>query len=122
MPETTTQDRVAAYLEEVRADADDEAAGLTAERDVPRLLAALEAVLAQHQPGRIAVLGALCSRHKDHRYFSITSTEAADVTACPDCAATVYVSCEGCGLPMRLDSCPARAAISRELSGEVPGA
>ena len=122
MTETTTQDRVAAYLEEVRADADDEAAGLTAERDVPRLLAALEAVLAQHQPGRIAVLGALCSRHKDHRYFSITSVEAAGVTACPDCTATVYDSCTGCGSPVPMDSCPARAAIIRELPGVVPGA
>jgi hypothetical protein len=43
-------DRVAAYLAEVRRDAYDEAAGLgptrrAAKRDVPRLLAAVEAVL-----------------------------------------------------------------------------
>ena len=84
---------------------------------------AVEAVLAQHQPGRVVVLGALCSRHEAHRHFSITSTEAADVTACQDCAATVYVYCTGCGPSASLDSCPARTAISRELPREgKPGA
>lgn len=90
--------------------------------ELARYRKAVEAVLAQHQPGRVAILGALCSRHKDHRYFSITSTEAADVAACPDCAPHVYVSCEGCGPQKPLDSCPVRSAIIRELPGEVPGA
>ena len=43
---------------------------------------------------------------------------AADVTACPDCPATVYVSCAGCGPHVPLDSCPVRTAISAALLGE----
>jgi hypothetical protein len=80
--------------------------------DVPRLLTAVEAVLAQHQPGRIVILGALCPRHENHRHFSITSLEAADVVACEECAATVYDSCAGCGPQISLDLCPTRAVIA----------
>jgi hypothetical protein len=121
-----TPDPVAVYLavvrEDLRSGYSEAAADRIREQHLPALLAAVEAVLAQHQPGRIAVLGVLCSRHKDHRYFSITSVEAAGVTACPDCTATVYDSCTGCGLPVPMDSCPTRTAISRELLGKVPGA
>jgi len=88
------------------------------EEGIARLVAAVDAILAQHQPGPVVVLGALCPRHEAHRHFSITSAEVADVTACPDCPATVYVSCAGCGRPVRLDSCPARSAITRALTGE----
>jgi hypothetical protein len=91
---------------------------VAARSDVPRLVAAVVAILAQHQPGRIVLLGALCSRHEAHRLFSITAEEAADVRDCPDCAAAVFASCTGCGAGMRLDSCPARMAITRELTGE----
>jgi hypothetical protein len=87
---------------------------------VPRLLAAVEAVLAQHQPGRVVILGALCRQHEAHRHFSITSAEAEAVTACPSCTATVHVTCTGCGAPASLDFCPARNAIARELLGEEP--
>lgn len=83
--------------------------------DVPRLSAAVEAVLKPHQPGPVVILGALCPRHENHRYFSITAVEAADVAACQECGATVYDSCTGCGPQVRLDSCPVRAAISGEL-------
>ena len=78
----------------------------------------LDAVLDQHRPGRIAILGSLCGSHESHRFFSITHIEAADVAACPDCTATVFDSCAGCGTSVRLDQCPARAAISRALLGE----
>ena len=61
--------------------------------DLRRALAAVEAVLEMHQPGRIMVLGALCKDHEGYRHFSITSTEAARNRACPDCAATANVSC-----------------------------
>lgn len=84
----------------------------------PRLFAAVQKVLAQHQPGRVLILGALCPAHEDYRYFSITSTEAANVGACQDCAATVHDSCAGCGPQVRLDSCPVRAIITRELLGK----
>lgn len=116
-------DEVAAYLAGVRTRTRQAVIGVSeargaVPRDAVRLLAAVEAVLAQHQPGRIVVLGAVCSRHEAHRHFSITSTEAADVMACPDCSAAVYVSCTGCGTQMRLDSCPARTAISAALLRE----
>ena len=81
----------------------------------PRFLAAFKKMLAQHQPGRIVILGALCPEHENHRHFSITSTEAAGITACPDCAANVYVSCAGCGPQKPLDLCQVRTAITREL-------
>lgn len=84
----------------------------------PRLFAAVQKVLAQHQPGRVLILGALCPRHEDYRYFSITSTEAANVGACQECTATVHDSCAGCGPQVRLDSCPERTAITSELLGK----
>ena len=84
----------------------------------PRLFAAVQKVLAQHQPGRIVVLGAPCPQHENHRYFSITAAEAADVTACPDCTATARNSCAYCGPQVPWDACPVRSAISRELLGE----
>ena len=84
----------------------------------PRLFAAVQKALAQHRPGRLVILGALCSRHENHRHFSITGTEAASVRDCPDCAAAVWTSCAGCPPPMPLDSCPVRTAISAALLGE----
>jgi hypothetical protein len=88
--------------------------------DVPRLLKAVDAALKLHQPGRIAVPGSLCKRHESHRFFSITSTEADGVRACRGCTATVYSSCTGCGLHVSADACPARCAITAELTrGEV---
>lgn len=92
---------------------------------LPRLVAAVERLLKPHQPGRIAILGGLCKRHEAHRYFSITSTEAASVTECPDCTAAAYVSCAGCddgrGAGVALDLCPVRSAISAELLGQDAG-
>jgi hypothetical protein len=81
------------------------------------LVAAVEAVLAPHQPGRRTVLGSTCKRHDNYRFFSITATEADDVRACPDCSATVFISCAGCGIGMGVDECPVREAITRELTG-----
>ena len=86
--------------------------------DAERLLAAVEALLAPHQPGCAVILGALCLYHAGHRFFSITSAEAADVAACPDCTATVYVSCAGCGTQVPLDSCPVRSAATTALLRE----
>ena len=80
------------------------------------LLAAVEAVLAHHQPGRYLLIGLLCGKHEDHRYFSITGNEAQGIRDCPDCTPTVSVSCTGCGVA--LDQCPDRKAISAALLGE----
>ncbi len=85
------------------------------------LVAALEAVLKPHQPGRVNILGALCERHENYRYFSITRTEADDLRACGDCDVTLYASCAGCGLHMRADACPVREAITREITGKGEG-
>ena len=65
-----------------------------------------------------AFSGRLCARHKNYRHFSITSTEAAAVEACPGCPADVFVTCAGCEGPVALEWCADRAAISRALTGE----
>ena len=113
---------IAVVREDLRSGYSEKAADRIREQHIPALLAMVEAVLAQHQPGRVVILGGLCARHESHRHFSITGTEAADVTACPDCTASVYDSCTGCGLPVPMDSCPTRAAITRELPGGDSGA
>ena len=84
--------------------------------DVPRLLAALDAVLGKHKPGRIVVRGgALCAAHENHRYFSITAAEARAVDECPDCPATTFRVCDYRGDPW---PCPEYSAISAALLGE----
>lgn len=87
---------------------------------VPPLLAAIEAVLKPHQPGRVTIYGSLCKHHANHRDFSITRAEADGVRACPDCTATVYPSCSGCGPHVSADACPVRAAITAALTGTQP--
>ena len=77
-----------------------------------RLLAAVDAVLAKHQPGRFALLGALCAEHDAYRMFSITSNEADRVAACPDCSVSVARLCDCCGSQW---PCGHVQAISREL-------
>lgn len=86
--------------------------------DVPRLLKAVEAALKFHQPGRMTILGGLCKRHENHRHFSITRTEADAVRACPDCTATVYRSCTGCGPGVDVEACVTRNAITAALAGK----
>lgn len=86
--------------------------------DVAPLLAAVERVLELHQPGRIQVSGYTCKRHEAHRFFSITATEAQDVRDCPDCKATVYNSCTGCGTGVSVDACPVREAVTSALTGK----
>lgn len=92
--------------------------------DAPWLLAAVEAALAIHQPGRYVLLGHLCARHENHRLFSITSTEVVDVSACSRCTAGVLRPCTGCGGYTPFEQCPTRQAIGRGLlhqpAGPVP--
>ena len=91
---------------------------VTARTAMPRLLAAVERVLELHQPGRVKVFGYTCKRHENHRFFSITRTEADDVRACRDCTATVYSSCTGCGPQVSVDACPVREAVTTALTGD----
>lgn len=84
---------------------------------MPRLVAALSDLLRPHQPGRRVVHGATCDRHEAHRHFSITEPEAAGVRSCPDCKATVYTSCTGCGPGVSVDACPVRVTVARRLNG-----
>lgn len=96
---TETTDRVAAKLDWLRTILPavaaspesfdmEEVAG-----DFGRILAVAEAVTAFHQPGPYALLGALCPEHEACRNFSITSSEADRVAACPKCSATVQRTC-----------------------------
>jgi hypothetical protein len=87
-----------------------------ARSDVPRLLAAVEAVLELHQPGPVLLLGALCKNHAEYRFFSIDSTEQERLRACPDCQAVLRIHCT-CGSG-RFDRCRARVAITSALLGE----
>lgn len=86
--------------------------------DVAALVNAVRAVLELHSPGPVQLFGQLCAAHASHRYFSITSAEAADVAACPKCLASVTFPCAGCGTNCPVDRCPTRAAISSALTGE----
>jgi hypothetical protein len=114
-------DELTAQLAEWGEDFEEKLNRAVAEEDEPlkralSLLAAAEAVLKLHGPGRVTILGALCKRHENYRFFSITSTEADAVRACRDCAVTVYSSCTGCGPQMDVDACPTRAAITAALA------
>lgn len=100
------------------ADAEFAAAARTA---MPRLLGAVSDLLKPHQPGRRVVSGATCDRHEAHRHFSITEVEAAGVRSCPDCKATVYTSCAGCGPGVSFDACPVRVTVARRLNGGTDG-
>jgi hypothetical protein len=102
-------------VEQELADAEFICAARTA---LPLAIGALERLLADHQPGRIVILGSLCRRHANYRHFSITATEAEDVRACLLCAATAHASCTGCGGQVSADACPVRGAITRELTGK----
>lgn len=84
---------------------------------ITSLLAAISDLLKPHQPGRVVVFGATCERHEAHRHFSITGKEADDVRACPDCTATVYISCTGCPNGVSVDACPVRETITSALTG-----
>jgi hypothetical protein len=114
-PPTSALDQTAAaFIADVRMQADDH--HLVPASMVYPLLGAVEAVLKPHQPGRVTIFGHLCKLHKAHRDFSITAREADDVRACPDCTATVYASCAGCGPQVSVNACRAREAIARELT------
>jgi len=88
---------------------------------ITSLLAAIEAVLELHQPGRTKVFGYTRKSYEQHRFFSITSTEAGDVRACGQCTATVYNACTGCGPQVSVDACPVREAVTTALTGQEAG-
>lgn len=132
-PMVTVHDKLSAALEEIKANqrlASDASLGFSqlderhdavikaAYLDLPLVLAVVDALLKPHQPGRNVVFGDVCKRHEAHRHFSITDIEAAGVRDCPDCTATVYVSCAGCGPQVSLDQCPVRKTITRGLTRE----
>ena len=85
--------------------------------DVPRLLAAVGKVLERHQPGVHVVAGSLCKQHAEHRCFSITEPEAQDVRDCPDCNASVWRHCTGCGSGVPFP-CSEYQAIAAALTGQ----
>jgi hypothetical protein len=102
--------------QDAKADAEFIAAARNA---FPRLLAGYDALLKLHQPGIYVIYGDLCKRHENHRFFSITDAEAADVRACGDCeaSATVFRACKGCGRRVDAERCPVRSLIAAALEG-----
>jgi hypothetical protein len=129
-------DRLAAYLAEVRERAATlgepgaayrsligRAQGLDSAADVPRLLGAVEAVLARHQPKTVTVRQ-LCLRHASGGWDGVR-TVGQQFGACPDCTEREQVTCTGCD-PICPDDnawekCPERAAITRELLTKEEG-
>ena len=82
---------------------------LAARKDTPRLLAAVDAVLARHVPKTVTVTR-LCGAH--HRIV---------IPDCPDCVKRQVTTCAACD-PFCPDDntwpCADYLAISRELTGE----
>jgi hypothetical protein len=102
-----------AALDEIRARAaaSEADAGFTAaaRTDVPRLLAALDAVLARHTPKTVIVHN-MCGAH-----HSIV------LPGCPDCTTTEHVACKACDPVCPADNawpCAEYRAISRALLGQ----
>ena len=83
-------------------------------RDVPRLLAAVEAALEVHALTAFHRHTEPCDRH---RYRGI-----ADRSRCPDCKVIEWTGCETCrdeyGNPAKAEDCKTRQAITRALPGE----
>ncbi len=101
---------------------------LSAAADVPRLLAAVDAVLARHVPRTVTVRN-LCPAHStsDQLRRMTSREERAVIDACPDCRREQVTECAGCD-PACPDGnawpCADVRAITRELPGgqEDPGA
>lgn len=123
VPETTPPDLLA-QLAAMRTRAQEERSYLnlapgdeaSPADDVLRLLAIPEALLKAHQPGTNVIFGGLCKRHENHRFFSITATEAQDVRDCGDCEAAVDRACTGCVPQVDVRRCPVRALIAAALA------
>jgi hypothetical protein len=99
-----------------------------AERDVPRLLAAVEAVLEEvHALSVLVSYWQPCPVHSAQREEfggpwqrqPFASRAEAD---CPGCGQVEYVGCDGCrneaGHPSRPEECPTRTGITSALLGE----
>jgi hypothetical protein len=107
-----TPDRLTARLDQIRR-----RQAMNNHSDCAALLGAVEAVLKLlHQPGPVVVLGALCKDHRELRHFSITGTEADRLRDCPDCSATVTLSCS-CG-HHDFERCAHRVVITAKLLGK----
>jgi len=89
-----------------------------AKDDVPRLLAAVEAVLAFHQPKTVTVRR-FCGPHAS--LARIAEVTGAEIVACPDCSDNEVVTCTGCDPVCPDDNfwpCATVRAITTELLGE----
>jgi hypothetical protein len=135
MPDTTP-DRAAAYLEEVRVrlrnvvdaarlkmDISLSLATRRSARDVPRLLAAVEAALARHvrqeTPVRSWDLDLRCPAHNYAMRAIPSFTEVRD---CPDCTYRDRYVCQNPDCREHEWPCPDYLAITTALLREVPGA
>jgi hypothetical protein len=90
----------------------------------PRLVAAVEAVLARHQPKTVTVRQ-LCLRHASGGWDGVR-TVGQQFGACPDCTEREQVTCTGCD-PICPDDnawekCPERAADALQGTAHQGGA
>jgi hypothetical protein len=82
--------------------------------DVPRLLAAVDAVLALHKP-----FGCLTVRPcPEHAIFGTQELSPDTHRNCADCVYEEWDQCAECGPDVRFP-CPTYLAISRELTGGI---
>jgi len=84
--------------------------------DVPRLLAAVEAVLAMHKPTGIVGEVQLCDRHASYVY-PVSPAVVADRRECPGCHVVERPRCWHGSCPDEWP-CPDYAAISAALLGK----
>lgn len=88
-------------------------------RDVPRLLAAVEAVLALHV--RSAKPAKYYEHCPDHAFDPETRSFGSfdDVVNCPDCTFTEHYLCAHCSCPNDEWECPTYQAITAALVAEL---
>ncbi len=100
----------------------DDAFIVAARSDVPRLAAAVEAVLAVHvrqeQPVRHYGLGDACPKHHLNAFGRPNYATFRD---CPDCRYTEYYVCSHCQCPHDNWPCPTYRAITTALTGGTGG-
>lgn len=111
-----------AVLAEIRRDVKDAhgrgAPRRLADKIAPRLLAAVDAVLALHsrQETPVRSWNHVCPAHRDARGFADPRQMA--MADCPDCRFTEIWVCRHCSCPNDGWPCPTYAAIERELTGK----
>lgn len=126
MPDATSTDPVAAYLDAARQRFSNTNYAITMDSprltsvlvastsDVPRLLAAVEVVLERHQP-RMETIRTLCPAH---RYVRLNPVGRDLVDKCPACSTAREPVCVTCPCGNDAWPCAEALAISEALTGK----